>query len=375
MSYMARQPKHPGLYKRGRRFYLAWYLPGKGMQHVSLVPAGETRATTNIEVARVIRQQILDSGLPASEIVAARKANGKPGGLPTKRPKLPETLEQLVAEFEKHNLDHAAPEQARRSGVKVRAFLAGQNIPSSTMITAATIDNHLRTQKAAGLSPSTRSKTRAAISGFCRYLVLRGLLQHNPAQAVRGPRVQLPPPRFLSETEYQAVLKLAKQHGIFAEVATALWSGMRCSEIRGLEYTAIDWPGRKITLLETKTKHPRAIPMKKELIEALENHALASTGKKHPARGIVFDDGGDNVRSAYWWRNALNPIRAEMPIFRKVSGTGAAWHLFRHTFVSRLVTAGVSLRNVAEWAGHTSIATTMRYAHLQPAYNGQIENA
>lgn len=41
-------------------------------------------------------------------------------------------------------------------------------------------------------------------------------------------------------------------------------------------------------------------------------------------------------------------------------------HCCRHTCASRLVKAGVSLSVVMTWTGHSSIQTTMRYAHLYP---------
>lgn len=71
----------------------------------------------------------------------------------------------------------------------------------------------------------------------------------------------------------------------------------------------------------------------------------------------------------------MDPIKAEVSTFSENSGTGAAWHLLRHTFASRLVQAGVPLRTVAGWMGHTTIQTTMRYAHLAPMYDDAIENA
>jgi len=43
-------------------------------------------------------------------------------------------------------------------------------------------------------------------------------------------------------------------------------------------------------------------------------------------------------------------------------------YTLRHSFISRLVQAGVSLPEVAALAGHRDIRTTMRYAHLAPQH-------
>lgn len=48
------------------------------------------------------------------------------------------------------------------------------------------------------------------------------------------------------------------------------------------------------------------------------------------------------------------------------------WHDNRHTFCSWLVQAGVHLKVVQEAAGHSSIASIMRYAHFAPS---QVVNA
>ena len=67
-----------------------------------------------------------------------------------------------------------------------------------------------------------------------------------------------------------------------------------------------------------------------------------------------------------------NPMTGDK--FKDVKGALAAavkraglkkvtWHMFRHTFASRLTRDGVDIATVKELLGHSNISTTMRYAH------------
>lgn len=47
-------------------------------------------------------------------------------------------------------------------------------------------------------------------------------------------------------------------------------------------------------------------------------------------------------------------------------------HILRHTCASRLLKRGISLHTVSKWLGHSSLRTTMRYAHLE---EGTLEQA
>ena len=50
-------------------------------------------------------------------------------------------------------------------------------------------------------------------------------------------------------------------------------------------------------------------------------------------------------------------------ILKRAGLTGITWHTLRHTFASRLTRSGVDLVTVKELLGHSTINTTMRYAH------------
>ena len=69
----------------------------------------------------------------------------------------------------------------------------------------------------------------------------------------------------------------------------------------------------------------------------------------------------DNPKA--WFRLVMKDAIAICPAL-----TDITWHVFRHTYISRLVMADVDLRTVQELAGHKGILMTVRYSHLSPDY-------
>jgi len=47
-------------------------------------------------------------------------------------------------------------------------------------------------------------------------------------------------------------------------------------------------------------------------------------------------------------------------------------HMLRHTCCTRLLGAGVDIRSVMQWMGHSSLEMTQRYAHFIPS---SLDNA
>ena len=127
----------------------------------------------------------------------------------------------------------------------------------------------------------------------------------------------------------------------------ALHTGMRKAEILYLRWKQIR--NGFIYLNKTKTSESRQIPVNETL------NTLFQSLPRHLKSDYIFcnkDGKPFEVRRSF--NTALK--KAGIEDFR--------FHDLRHTFASRLVMKGASLKAVQELLGHKNIKMTMRYAHL-----------
>jgi len=130
---------------------------------------------------------------------------------------------------------------------------------------------------------------------------------------------------------------------------------MRQGEILNLEWGRVDLSSARITLYKTKSKKPRGIPINRPLYEALV--ALAPDPAQR--EGFLFRNGESRwgkIRTAF----ELALKRAQIGDF--------TFHDLRHTFASHAVMRGVSLAELKEILGHSTIGMTLRYSHLSPTH-------
>jgi len=177
--------------------------------------------------------------------------------------------------------------------------------------------------------------------------------------------LKCPPPRtdYLSADE--CALLLSHAEGIIKEmILTALRTGMRHGELTGLQWSSIDWQNRNITvrhsrcdrtgmLQSPKSNRERHIPMDIDVYEALFYRRRKT--------GYVFLDRGDRPFTSARLLRELREVRYEVGL------RPLGWHTLRHTFASHLAMRGVPLHVVQALLGHSSISTTMRYAHVAPS--------
>lgn len=179
------------------------------------------------------------------------------------------------------------------------------------------------------------------------------------------PWPKCPPPQtdYLSPDECEMLLSHAD--GLVREmILMALRTGMRQGEIKGLQWSSIDWESRVVIVNHSycdreknigapKSNRIRSIPLDVDLYEALY--------RKRRATGYVFTNVRGEPSNHSWLTHHLEQA------CKKANMRRISWHVLRHTFASHLAMKGVPLNMVQALLGHSTIIMTMRYAHVAPS--------
>jgi len=127
-------------------------------------------------------------------------------------------------------------------------------------------------------------------------------------------------------------------------------TGLRLGEARKLAWRDIHEGA--VDVIDSKNGDDRRVPLTKRAYETLFGLNRCSEG---PFHDLEYDR---DIRRPW------DTVRAQMG---RRGDQQFVIHGLRHTFCSRLVQKGVAIQVVKELAGHRSLDTTLRYAHLAPS--------
>jgi integrase/recombinase XerC len=242
--------------------------------------------------------------------------------------------------------------------------------------------------RAAGAAgPTSLARKLAALRTFYRFLVREGLAAANPARQVATPRKPKKLPTVLPEEEVAALVEsptarakprasaagepdepraagpLALRDRAFLELLYA--SGLRVSELVGLDLEDLDHPQRLVRVLGKRRKE-RVVPFGGHAAAALA--AWLDLGRPALAAGPDAAKGGDAVFLNYRG-GRLSARSVARRLDRWVTAAGLPRHVhphvMRHSFATHLLEGGADLRGIQELLGHASLSTTQRYTHVE----------
>jgi integrase len=258
------------------------------------------------------------------------------------------TTADLLARYQRHQKTRLRPTTYERLDGILETLKAA--LPERAKdISRKTVADYIST-RSEDVAPGTVQKEVTVLKHALRLAVEWELLNQNPAQGAKLPKVPEGRTRYLSPTELKASLEAAPEW-MRAPIALAAFTGMRRGELLGLRWMDVDVEGRRVYLRETKNGALRVLPLNE-----LALRVLVSLPQGAPGDALLAGVDGQKL-SVYTER-----------LFRKLGIADASFHSLRHTAASWLVMKGEDLYTVGQLLGHRTPRMTQRYAHLSPKY-------
>lgn len=186
----------------------------------------------------------------------------------------------------------------------------------------------------------------------------------NPVRKIKVPMPNNKRTRFLTPEEASILLESLKLKSkeLYEICLVSLHCGLRASEIFNLRWIDVDIENGLLAIKDAKGKKSRFAHMTGEVRDMF---MTLLPGKPDalvfPARGAK-DKTRDQVSGAFG--RTVNDLGFNDGIVDRRDRV--CFHTLRHTYASWLVQSGVSLYEVKERLGHSTLAMTERYSHLAP---------
>ena len=283
------------------------------------------------------------------------------------------TPREAVEAFLRHFSAERAPSvhtmaAYRRDLEKLLRFMEAEGLANFDALSPDRLRGMIAREHRGGLQPNSIQRLLSACRTLFRYLTREGQLAHDPAAAVRGPKVRRKLPQVLDADEAKELVEtnlggtLAPRDSAMMELFYS--SGLRLSELTGLRWGDLDLEDGQVRVLGKGSK-TRILPVGRFAISALKG--LAALGGAGPEQPVFKGRGGAPISAR----------AVQMRLAKLSSGQTKRVHphMLRHTFASHMLESSGDLRSVQELLGHADIATTQIYTHLDFQHLAKVYDA
>ncbi len=223
--------------------------------------------------------------------------------------------------------------------------------------------SHINYLRDSGNQATTLARNIAALRGFCKFMLIEGIIEEDPLENLSAPRGWKRIPRIIGIDEVKTLLK--KPDGEFSLRDQAILeiiysSGLRVSEAINIKSGDINFEAGFITIMGKGSKE-RVVPINESALGTIKkyiNELRPALLKKRTSPFLFLAKGGKPMTRQRLWQ-LIKKYSAGLSI--KISP-----HTLRHCFASHLLDGGADLRALQKMLGHTDISTTQIYTQVTP---------
>lgn len=254
------------------------------------------------------------------------------------------------------------------------SYLEEHHINHENMITSDHVISYLEELAEIPLAPTSLARNLSSIRMYHRFMVNEGYCDKDVTENIDSPKLPKRLPKILDISDIEAIfaeIDVNTDAGIRDRAMLELLygSGLRISELLSLRLPSILLEEGWVRVYGKGYKE-RIVPFGEEAQSWINRYVrnvrplLAANIK---AEDIIFL----NMRGAPLSRMGVWKIIQKYTQLAMID-KAVSPHVFRHSFATHLLEGGADLRAVQEMLGHSDIATTQIYTHLDRNYLKEV---
>ncbi|MEP5764141.1 MAG: tyrosine recombinase XerC [Halieaceae bacterium] len=260
-----------------------------------------------------------------------------------------------VRQYSPHTLNNYGRDLAT-----LLTFCEEQKLATATDIQPSHVRQFVSQLHRRGKQGKTIQRQLSATRSLYSYLSRQGVTHHNPASGIQAPKQKQRLPKTLDADQVELYLTVqgSKPLDLRDQAMAELFysSGLRLSELAGLDLADIDLPGKLVTVTG-KGQKTRSLPIGKQAMTALG--AWLAVRPEIAGEKAMFTSTRGKRISVRNIQERLRKRGRETGMHQDIHP-----HMLRHSFASHLLESSGDLRAVQELLGHANISTTQIYTHL-----------
>ncbi len=193
-----------------------------------------------------------------------------------------------------------------------------------------------------------------ALKAIGSYLKYRN--RDDIVKAIKPPRRPKQMPKYLTEEEMRKLLDSAKDNSRdYAILSLLAYSGLRVSELCNLHVEDVDLSERVVYVHSGKGDKDRIVIISAKAAEAIENYLLS---RQDSLEYLFSSQKSEKITRVQVFRIVKKYAR-KAGIKKNVTP-----HVLRHTLATTMLRRGIDIRYIQQFLGHSSVATTQIYTHV-----------
>ena len=272
---------------------------------------------------------------------------------------------------------HLAHNTVLAYGRDMRRFIGWLGSRSIQSLEVADLSDYMGSLSDEKLAPASISRHIVALKMFFKYLQLEGVLVENKVELLGSQKLWQRVPKVLSPLDVERFLNAPKKIELYYFRDRALLeilyaTGCRASEVSNMQLNDIHLDER-FCKCHGKGSKQRMTPLGDPAIEAIQlylerQRPRLAAARSQPENWLFLSRTGRRLR-----REAIWELVKKYALIADVSVTISP-HTMRHSFATHLLAGGADLRQVQEMLGHSSIATTQIYTHVDQSRLKKVHN-